>query len=84
MLKSVVENDHVCVVLGDGLLSRDDAIGVLQLRHVGQRRCDFASFVIRAATLSVTAADQRDRDVPLTKPLREPNHKRSFTRAADG
>ena len=60
MLKRVVEQNQLAIEFLDRHLRRRDAVGILNVRHVGQLLLQFKSFVVpRAGFGAVAAADDR-------------------------
>ena len=74
MLKGVVEYQHL-LRSGESLPRGSDAIGILQMRHVGKlvRDSRYSSFGWPTFG-TIAAADERDFAAPLAEPLRQPNH----------
>ena len=57
MLKAVVEHQHFALQLLDGGPRQGDAVGPLQVRHVGQVLFQHQRLVVAAARAAVTAAE---------------------------
>ena len=85
MLESVVQDDQLRFQFLDGDFSGGHAVGILQVRHVGEFLLQFAGLVVPPAFLGpITAADNRHAHLMIAKPSGDPLDQRRFARPAQG
>ena len=83
MLKRIVEQNQLAIEFLDRHLRGGDAIGILNVRHVGELLLQFESFVVpRPGFGAVAAADDRHPHAALPEPAGQPFDQRRFARAA--
>ncbi len=85
MLKTVVQHDQVRSEGGNGLPCGGHAVGVLQVRHVGERLLQFAGLVVGLARRGpITTANHRHTNAAVGEPAAEPADQGRLAGAAEG
>ena len=85
VLEAIVQDDQLAAELCDGLVRGREAVGILQVGHVGKQPPHLQRLVVRLACgCPIAAADHRHPHAALLEPSGDPLDQGGFAGAAEG
>jgi hypothetical protein len=84
MLKTIVQHNGLRLKPLDSIACGGHAIGILQMRHVGEHFRQFEGLIVGLACFrSIPSTDHGNADAPLNEPSCDPSDHGRFARAAE-
>ncbi len=83
MLKTIVQQDHLCLELNDSHPRLRHTIRTLKMGNIRQILLQHPPLIVESASMAITTAQNRNPNLVSTKPAGKPLDHRRFSRSAE-